>query len=221
MLNLIVKDFLLINRGLIKQAICFIICIALLQFLGASAVYIGIPVLMTLGTLLASYGLGEKNNVDVLINSLPVNGREVVLSKYLSALIFLCFSIITNIVFSTVIKLTGFSHINRFINIEDIAVCIVFIAVYVSIYVPIYLLLGYAKTRAFSTILQLIELFALVFVIMIFTFVDNDTGASFVMSFFSRPHFKLTMVISSLVSSIIIVAVSIFISLKIYINREF
>lgn len=221
MLNLIVKDFLLLNRNLIKQALIWIIFIVTLQFLGAPAVYIGIPVLMTYGCLLSSYGFSEKNNVDILISSLPVNRKEVVLSKYLSALIFLSLSIGVNTVFSTAIKLTGFSHINRFINIEDISICLVFIVLYVSIYIPIYLLFGYSKTRIFGEALQYIMILGLILVIMMVTFAYNGTAASYIMKFFSRPHFKFRMCTSSLVSSIIIVSISICISLKIYINREF
>lgn len=129
----IVKDFLLLDRNLIKQALLWVVFVATLQFLGASAVYIGIPVFMTLGFLLSSYGFSEKNNVDILISSLPVNGKEVVLSK-----------------------------------------------------------LG------------------LILVIMIFTFAYNGTVASYIMSFFSRPYFKLLMCTSSLVSSIIIVFITCF-----------
>lgn len=221
MLNLIVKDFLLLNRDLIKQALLWFVLIVVLQFLGASAVYMGIPVLMTLTIFLSSCGFGEKNNVDILISSLPVSGKEVVLSKYLSALIFLSMSIIINTVFVAAIKLTGFSHINRFVNIDDISICIVFIVLYVSIYIPIYLLFGYSKTRMFGNVLQCIVLLGLIIVIMIFTFFYNGTAASYIMSFFSKTYFKLLMCTSSSAFSIIIVSISIFLSLKIYINREF
>lgn len=220
MFNLVLKDFFIMKRNLIKQVILWVIYIIILQFFGAAATYIVIPYLVTSSVVMSSCGFGEKNDVDVMFNSLPVNRKEIVFGKYLSVLNFFIISSVINAVLCAVIKLSEFSNINRFINLEDIVICFVFISVYSSIYIPVYLWLGYFKSKIINEILTTFMFFALIIVIMLVTFIDNGTAAKSIMHFVLMPNFKLLMYVLSLIFSVVMIFLSIVISLKVYANRE-
>jgi len=220
MFNLVLKDLFIMKRDLIKQAILWIIYIIILQFFGATATYIVIPYLVTSSVIMCSCGFGERNDVDVMLNSLPVNRKEIVFGKYLSVLNFFIISFVINVVLCTVIKLSGFSNINRFVNLEDIVICFVFISVYSSIYILLYLWLGYFKSKIINEILTTFMFLSLIIVVMLVTIINNGTAVKSIMDFVLMPNFKLFMCILSLIFSCVMIFLSMVISLKVYANRE-
>ena len=129
MFNLVFKDLLMNIRDLkylIQSVLGIFIYLLVLQFFGSTAIYIIGPFLFANIYIISGCGFGEKDEVDIMFNSLPVNRKNVVFSKYLSTLIFIIMGLVITIVFSSIFKLSGFSHINRFINLRDIIILVLF-----------------------------------------------------------------------------------------------
>lgn len=221
MLNLVLKDFLVQERSLkdiIISILLTFLLIFIFQFLGATCTYIVTPVLFIISFIIYSCGFGEKNDIDIMINSLPVSRKDIVFSKYLSIFVFFVIGIAITIIFSTMLKLSGLSHINRFINLQDIIISYIFTVVYSSIYLPIYLWLGYLKSQSINRILNFCIFICLICIVVVATVIDNGTARKSIMDFVF--NFKLFMFISCICFSIILIFISIVTSLKLYLNRD-
>ena len=221
MFNLVLKD-ILIQKKCTKDLMIAILLnftiICILQFLGAASIYILTPSIFANSLITSSCGFGEKNDVDKMISSLPVSRKEIVISKYLSSFVFLIIGIVITILFASIIKFSGLSHINRFMNLTDIIIVSIFIVIYSCVYLPIYLWLGYLKSQLINKILNYFIFICLTMTVVIVTVIDNGTAKDSLMNFVILPNFQLYMVISFLCFSIILISISIFASLKIYIN---
>ncbi|MBZ9607967.1 ABC-2 transporter permease [Clostridium estertheticum] len=142
MFNLVVKDILMQKKGTKDLMIAILLnftIICILQFLGVASIYILTPSIFANSLITSSCGFGKKNDVDRMINSLPVSRKEIVISRYLSSFVFLIIGIAITILFASIIKFSGLSHINRFMNLTDIIIISIFTVVYISVYLPIYI----------------------------------------------------------------------------------
>ena len=223
MFNLVLKDILMqkkSNKDLMIAILLNFTVICILQFLGAASVYILTPAIFANSLITSSCGFGERNDVDRMINSLPVSRKEIVISKYLSSFVFVVIGIAITILFASVIKFSGLSHINRFMNLTDIIIVSIFIVIYSCVYLPIYLWLGYLKSQLINKILNYFIFICLTMTVVIVTVIDNGTAKDSLMNFVILPNFQLYMVISFLCFSIILISISIFTSLKIYLNKD-
>ena len=220
MFNLILKDIVVQKKNLKDIILTVIFCMLIFQLLGETCIYVMIPYFLTNVFITNSCGYGEKNDVDKMFGSLPVSRIEMVFAKYLSVVIFLVLGIIITSIFTTIDELSGFTNINRLMNLGDIAIDCIFTAVYSSIYIPIYLCHGYLKSQWISRILNYFIFICLVVIILIFTFVENGTAKNTIIKFVFMTNFQLFVFTSGLSFSIIIALISICISLKLYINRD-
>lgn len=82
MYNLIRKDFL-IQKNMLLVHIAILLLFPL--FLGAN-VYVGF--IFSLSFILSACSIDEKDNINILLNSLPYTRKEIVSSKYIGALLF-------------------------------------------------------------------------------------------------------------------------------------
>ncbi|MCB2361143.1 ABC-2 transporter permease [Clostridium estertheticum] len=223
MVNLVLKDILMQKKSTKDLMIAILLnftIICILQFLGAASVYILTPAIFAISLITSSCGFGERNDVDRMINSLPVSRKEIVISKYLSSFVFLIIGIAITILFTSIIKFSGLSHINRFMNLTDIIIVSIFTVVYICVYLPIYLWLGYLKSQLISKVLNYFIFICLIIIVVMVTLIDNGTAKDSLMNFVILPNFELYMVISFLCCSIILISISIFTSFKVYINKD-
>ncbi|MBX4261899.1 ABC-2 transporter permease [Clostridium estertheticum] len=223
MVNLVLKDILMQKKSTKDLIIAILLnfsIICILQFLGAASVYILTPSIFAISLITSSCGFGEKNDVDRMINSLPVSRKEIVISKYLSSFVFLIIGIAITVLFSYIIKFSELSHINRFMNLTDIIIVSIFTVVYISVYLPIYLWLGYIKSQLINKVLNYFIFICLIITVVMVTLIDNGNAKDALMNFVILPNFELYMVISFLCCSIILISISIFTSFKVYINKD-
>lgn len=82
MFNLILKDFLIQK----KIIIVYIATLILYLFLNKSPVFVGF--IYSIVFIMNAYSYDEKDNINILLNSLPYTRKEIVSSKYIGALIF-------------------------------------------------------------------------------------------------------------------------------------
>ncbi|MCR3761201.1 ABC-2 transporter permease [Clostridium felsineum] len=210
MFSLVLKDILIHNKGWISIAQSIVInffIVVILQFFGNSSVYIIFPFFISTSYSLSSCGLGEKYDIDIMINSLPVNRKTVVLSKYISSFIFFLIGVIFVIIFASIVKILPFGNITSFINIQDIIISFMFSILYIFMYLPIYFKIGYIKSQRINSILYFIIFVVLIIAVMLISSYKSS--------------FKISFFIPWELCTLFLLIISIAISLKIYINREF
>lgn len=146
MMYLILKDLLLQKRML---GIMFLYAALFgFSFKGMGEGQL-IAVISMIGYMLVMMGAAweEKNNSDVLWNSLPVQRWKIVGARYLSVFVYV--ALVTPIYWVTTTGLTflGFPLGTSNINLEGILGGTVAVILMSSLYLPIYYALGYAKSR--------------------------------------------------------------------------
>ncbi|MCI1696393.1 ABC-2 transporter permease [Aneurinibacillus aneurinilyticus] len=82
MFNLILKDILIQK----KIIIVYVATLLLYLLLNISPVFIGF--IYSIVFIMTAYSYDEKDNINILLNSLPYTRKEIVSSKYIGALIF-------------------------------------------------------------------------------------------------------------------------------------
>ena len=102
----------------------------------------------------------EKNNSEVILNSLPLKRADIVRARYLSSFVsvFLAFVIIG--VLGALMKGVGLPIPLRYVRISDVIAVIVSLSLLCSLYFPVYFRYGYIKSRFFNLILFLLVFFA-------------------------------------------------------------
>lgn len=222
MLNLIIKDMLVQKRELksnVMSLVVIILFIFALQFLGAPCVYMVFPFLFSISYIISSCGALEKNDVDVLINSLPVKRKDIVFSKYASALILFLIGILLDIIVLEVLKILGLSHIKRF-NFTYIIISLSYCAFYVSVYLPVYFSLGNIKAQGINTILLMCTTIFLIITVTIFTVVENGNAKASLIKLFKMNNFNIFLIVGCIIFSVVVTIISCVISLLAYKNRD-
>lgn len=88
MFSLLRKDILLIKN----IAIMYTVILVLFPLLDKSPVFVGF--VFSLSCIMSACSYDEKDNINILLNSLPYTRKEIVSSKYIGALLFTLFVII-------------------------------------------------------------------------------------------------------------------------------
>ncbi|HDR7780466.1 MULTISPECIES: ABC-2 transporter permease [Bacillus] len=197
MKQLIIKDFIVQWKYLIWHLMYPLFLY--MTLIDIKSFYMIMSAIIPVIAILKTFNDDKKYNSEVIVNSLPLARKEIVLAKYIMALIIF---IISMIVSSPVV-------INRFEDgtFEFITTTVImisgFVFIYLSIVLPILFWFGYKKA-------SLITLFILIAPTAIGTM------------FFEVSMEQIQLYNSVLfVSSICMFIISIFVSVKLYEKREF
>ncbi|GAA0181225.1 hypothetical protein SH2C18_37850 [Clostridium sediminicola] len=153
MLNLLSKDLILTT----KFNVFILLYLAVISFWGAttpmlsSLIYIIMIVLTVYIFSLYSNGYEDKNNSYIMLNSLPLNRAQIVLSKYFSLLIYTLVGCSLLIILTRIYPLLGFNLKGRPANLTDCTVAFIIICIGFSFYYPVYFKFGGDKLRFFNT----------------------------------------------------------------------
>ncbi|MCF6464476.1 hypothetical protein C3E90_01015 [Clostridium sp. Cult2] len=143
MFNLVMKD-LKISSKMSIFGLFFPIFISLAGLkTGASTLQVNIMYILaifmiTYFSVMYSNGYDQKNKVDIVINSFPINKKDVVRSKYLLLLIYVIMYSIAVIVMTNIFILVGIGKGGRAAGIWDFIVALNLLLIFYSIYYPIY-----------------------------------------------------------------------------------
>lgn len=161
MYRLILKDFLIQKKILIFAFLYTLFSIYAFQDLmrNDGAVYLLAPVAVIYILVNGACQLDEKSSADTVINSLPVNRTEVVVSKYLSIFLFAIYGIVCSTALGLLGRYVGFPRVGRIIKIEDIAVVVGTGMLFASIFYPLYFKFGMIKMKMANIVLFMIFLF--------------------------------------------------------------
>ncbi|QAA34845.1 ABC-2 transporter permease [Clostridium manihotivorum] len=216
MINLVFKD-LLIQKKSIYIAILYGFIFSFIFSRGSAPNGIFIAVPSVIAYLFISYACAydDKSSSDLMLNSLPINRRDIVYAKYLSIIVYLLISISISFIFTALVKYSGFSTLNRLMTFEDVLGCFASIIFLSSIYFPIYFKLGYLKSRYISMFLMLGAIFIPT---AIFNLLGNNIGVDIInyLSTLSENVLKLMILLVLLV----IWSLSLTISMNIYLKKD-
>ena len=183
--------------------------------------YVMIPMMLSYMYLLGGLGQDDKNNSEVLLNSLPVSRENIVYAKYLSVIIFSVIAIVLTIGGIFIMSSIGIGKMAGGINIGDIASFLFGIMVLMSINFPLYFKYGYGKLRYFN--FGIFMLFLISPIILKFLKDNIDLNNSFILSMKARllslSDTQIGIIIICIALSIYLISLAI--SLNIYKKKEF
>lgn len=221
MYNLVLKDFKIQKKYLKELIFNIVLTFLVIQFFSAGATYSMVPFMIAISFIFYGCGFGEKNDTDIMLVSLPVDRKDIVISKYISSIIFLIASIAITILLGSIIKLFSFSSLKRIMNFQDIVFCTFSTIAYISIYLPLYFKFGYIKSQRNSGIIIVCILTFQFVIVMASGLISNGTARKFIMELVKYPHFNLIISALGIILSFLLLFISIIISVKIYISRDF
>ena len=215
--GLIVKDLLQLKiyRKTLLLFLLVFIAISLMQTTNNSFAYMIIP-MITLGFSMfsiASFSYDEMFKVDKFILNLPVNKKEIVISKYIFVIIATILGALVGVIFSIVLDFVILHRFNNIMETITTGLASIFsLSLIVCIQIPCIYKWGAEKGRICFFIIVGI----LIGLILILFNVVEKLGI----------NISLEMIVSNI--SIIFIALTIisyvisyFVSRKVYINKEF
>lgn len=147
MLNLIRKDLIIQKRE--KTAL-----VALL--LGAAAAFLlpDSPTFAVGNIIIATYlmtvyvnAYDYKYNAEIAFVSLPIRRRDMVIGRYVSALIFAALVLFSSVVTSVLFRTMGWFGIREGWTLPLVGLVALAMALYYTLFLPLYFLFGYMKSR--------------------------------------------------------------------------
>jgi len=155
MLNLILKDILIQKKYF--YFVLGYIAISLVTMSDSSALYYLVSVTIAFLFSISSFAYEEKNKCDMVINSLPVTRREVILSKYISIILFSLISVAIMSILGIIVNAFHISYIKLgSITLSEIKSIIFTCVILSSVMFPIYFKFGYTKGRLVTFIIYFI-----------------------------------------------------------------
>lgn len=182
--------------------------------------YILVGLVMVFGLFYAAYpfAAGEKTEIDLLYCSLPMRKKQIILGRYLFALLMDLFSAAIAFLFALGLHLSGFSVDFKTLGLT-VLVCFLFYLFIETIQFPIYFRLSYTKARV-ATLLPLILLPSLLALgSTLFPEGVLESTLSRILDFLGS-HMLLSIALL-LLFFFIIISISISISYQLYQKREF
>lgn len=146
MLSLVYKDMAVQKKSL-WMVLFYSLFMHAAMFSMEGGAYVAVAIAVAYIFILGACAQDEKNKSEIVLNSLPVSREEIVVAKYLTALLFLIIGMGASGLTGAVLKLAGFSLVKRFISCTDIVAMFISISLLFSVYYPVYFKFGYLKAR--------------------------------------------------------------------------
>lgn len=111
MLNLVIKDILIQKKTIIFALLyaAFVLAFFSTIFPSGFGLYVMSPMIITYLYITFAVQYDDKNNSEVILNSLPLKRSDIVISKYISTFVFGSIGIICSILVDVIGKVTGLS----------------------------------------------------------------------------------------------------------------
>ncbi|WP_026478810.1 ABC-2 transporter permease [Alkaliphilus transvaalensis] len=153
MISLILKDAIIQKKSYLFTALYGIFIFIAFGMGGgslASGAYI-------MGILASSYNFiqggcaaDDKNNTEVIFNSLPITRKTIVSAKYVSSILFSMINCLIIILIGYLFSKLQIGNIN-IITQQEIYIALISVSLFIAFYLPIYYKFGYIKARAYNT----------------------------------------------------------------------
>jgi len=220
MLQLIKKELILRKKmfifGLVYSIFLFIVFAdpVFRNFTYSMAAF-GISYITIIGIAQAEY----KNNSDIIINSLPTTRQEIVAAKYLSIITCTIIALLIVGVVGIPFSLMPAPFDYRLLNGTDVITTVICIVVLASLSLPIYFKTGAQWIRVVNIVIFLLIFFAPV---QIAEFIVNNPQTPWIqvlMNMARNQAWQLTLIGS--MALMIMLIISYYISLRIYMKKDF
>lgn len=212
MSGLLVKEYYTLRRYF-KQYILLYIFFGVISIYMESLIYFQAMVTMSMSMLIfTGMSYDAMAGWDKFVMTMPVSRKEVVLSKYVSCVIYAASALIISIIFSVIVNNIhpiGNSSLMPMLAMAATLCCLIFI-IY-SILLPMIFKLGVEKTR----ILMIAIIMIPIFIILSVADYLPKTALDFI-----EQH-RTIFGVAGVVMSILIYIISYFISVGIFSNKEF
>lgn len=219
MFNLVLKDFLIQKKSLL-----FIIgyCGFVLVFFAHSKPFSQSVYIMAAGAVsyLLVQGAGNadgKNNSDLILNSLPVNRKQIVLAKYLSLGVYLATGLISTVLIGRILSFSIDFPV-RSITYTDITVAVISVGIMGSLYLPLFFKFGNNITRFVNMVLFMLTFF--VPGIIMEHLNNQPSGITGQLVDLLRNVPGWSVILGALAVTAVLVVVSLAVSLTIYTNKD-
>ncbi|WP_163192824.1 ABC-2 transporter permease [Clostridium thermarum] len=218
MFSLIIKDLLLLKKMVVFVAVYMLVLFFAFKDMPQAALYTGI-VGSTYVLVATSLAYDDKNNSDIVLNSLPLSRSEIVLAKYLQ--IFL-YALVGSSIFTIIVSILKLLNIDTGgikIGFDTIATAIFSVVLMNSIYFPFFYKLGYIKSKYVNFVLFFTFFFLMQKLVKNIVSTENPSLLKAIDLF--RGLSVNLLALLTLGGAVVIAVISYSLSLKFYRAREF
>jgi len=219
MLSLIYKDILIQKKTVLFSFVYIIFIIIAFQNVGPAMFPAGI-VAFTYMLVLSACAYEDKNEANIMLNSLPIPRFHVVLAKYLSVLVFLVIGFVCYVIVTTIMQVTALPIKTYPVSLAGILGAVLAVSLINGLYFPVFFKNGYIRSRIFNFLL----FFGVFFGITILTdFINENPESIFIQRivgwFSAQPDMMIAALMVALISVVLISSLTL--SLIFYKKREF
>lgn len=221
MINLVLKDILIQKKTFLYSIVYGIFAIiAFKNSMGMRAAYMFGGMSIAYMLILYSNGYDEKNNSEVMLNSLPVRRASIVTAKYISILIFFLVGVVITGIIGAVITAINIIPDIRIINLSDILGIFTSIGLMYAVYYPLYFKFGPLKMKIVNILLYMLFLFG---PNLILSMIEENPNNNIVLKLISIVEKNPVWMLQAFtaIAILILLILSMEISVRIYRNKEF
>lgn len=218
MYHLIKKDFFMQKRQLMIAVLLTVFFSFTLSNMGTSGFIIGI-LAITYQLVFGASALEDKNNSDIILNSLPIKKNTIVLSKYVSIYVFTAYAIILYgfiSIIDNVLKLP----LNVPFTFTGLMGALAVVTLHCSISFPLLFKYGYIKSKIANLFVFFVFVFGGTAMVKYWSQGNQAMMEQNPIALFSG-NSNVEAIIVSLIPLLIILISSYFMSLAFYTKREF
>ena len=221
MLNLIKKDFLLQ-----KKSIYFAIGYAIFIFIAfqdpvfANFKYIMSSTAISYIIIMTAAAHEEKNNSDIILNSLPVSRKTIIRSRYLMFLASIVLTLLLTGIIGFLFSLAGLPENQPLISFADISSVLISVSLLSGIYYPLFVKFGSRYMRIFNSFLFLAIFFTPSFLA---SYIMENKSQQWVREIVEKATAvpETGYYVFALILSACILSISYLITLRLYENKDF
>lgn len=229
MLNLIFKDIILSKRKIISAfMICLTICLVIniVHSKVLTILYILMPLTSMFILVDDSSFYDYRYTVNVMFNSLPIRKKDVVIAKYIEAVVFFIIGVAITLICTNLFKINVTSNVasgmaniglyNKLLGTKSIIEsCAISSVLLIAIYFPAYFKCQYMKVRGIFLLVNI----AIVALPIIFVKVVGSVSTYKILTYFSKEP-KWIMTSATAIILFLILSISLNLSINFYEKRD-
>ena len=218
MINLLVKDLLLLKKSIWLPFVYSSMIVFFFSKTDSAAQTIYIMGINMISYILIMYSTAydDLNKSDIMLNSLPINRKDIVSERYLSIFVFILASSIIMAFTGVIMTLLGIGGNIRIIKLSDIGMAATSLSIIVFLYLPVYFKLGYLKAK----LVNFLVFFAVFFLpTLLARLLAKNTSIAFLRSLNQLTEMQLVLIMLTFAG--VLGLISYVLSLSFYRKREF
>ncbi len=215
MSTLVLKDFWVLNKRTRWMLIYLVAMVVLIPNIFGP---VPLVFLVTFALIGQSGLIDDKNKIAVTLNSLPLRRRDIVVSRYLTALICNVLGLAIYAVTAEVARRLFPAREISQVSLGSAVAAITFTAIIAALYLPLYYRFGQANAQLLNIVFMFVPFFALGLITRMFANGKLPWLKPFVHSVTTLPYPLL--IVGVLLIAAVIVLISITISIGVYRSSE-